>query len=435
MLATPGGEYIVLLAGNGVAYLYDALSDEYVLSQQVASTPIQGYYGTIAAGPGGQYFVVNGTVLNRSLVPPAASGGGFAPGPTTTASRPISALYAVNSNTLARFVQPTRSSTTAAVTTTPTVEIVDVTTGMARASAAALEGPLSTQIGTQRANVSARTMAVDASGSTAYLLTTSGLSIVPLASQGGPGVPPAAQQRPQVNPSGIVNTANYQATFAPGSVVSIFGQNLASSASSSTTPLPAVMGGSCVTIDNAAVPLLMTSPEQINVQLPFDLTAARHSVIVRSIDKSTTTAAQTITVAKYAPAVFVNTQTGQAEIYHDNGTLVTKDSPATRDQSLSIYASGLGVTTGGKVTAGSLSPADPPAVTQPIKVYLGNPSYKQAEVIVEWSGLVPGTIGIYQIKVRVPGEHMKGDALPVILRIGGVDSPKTGTGAAVIAVE
>ncbi|MFB3825989.1 MAG: beta-propeller fold lactonase family protein [Bryobacteraceae bacterium] len=408
MIAAPGGEYIVLLGGNGVGYLYDAMADEYVLSQQVASTPIQGYYGPLAAGPRGQYFVVNGSVLNQSLVP--------VPGGAAGASRPVSAVAALNATTFARFVQPVRANTSSSVTQTPTVELVDAASGMTRGSATALEGPLSTQVGTQRVNVPARTMALDASGSTAYLLTTSGLSIVPL--------PQRSQQgRPQVNSNGIVNTANYQSSMAPGSIVSIFGQNLASQASASA-PLPSVLGGACVTIDNTAAPMLLASPSQINVQLPPDLTAAKHTVVVRSIDKHMAAAAQTVTVSKYAPAVFVDAQTGQAAIYHADGRFVTKSAPARRDEALYIYATGLGVTTGGKVTAGAAAPSDPPAVTQPVKVFFGDPAYKQSEMIVEWSGLVPGVVGIYRIDVRVPGSHMQGDALPVTVRIGGVDSPK-----------
>ena len=49
MVATPGGEYALLLGGSGTAYLYDASADDFVLSQSVVSTPIQGYFGPVAA--------------------------------------------------------------------------------------------------------------------------------------------------------------------------------------------------------------------------------------------------------------------------------------------------------------------------------------------------------------------------------------------------
>jgi uncharacterized protein (TIGR03437 family) len=76
-----------------------------------------------------------------------------------------------------------------------------------------------------------------------------------------------------------------------------------------------------------------------------------------------------------------------------------------------------------------------PAGAGPFKVFFGDPAYKQSEMIVDWSGLVPGLIGVYRIDIRVPGDRMHGDALPVTLRIGGVDSPKTGAAAAKVAVD
>jgi uncharacterized protein (TIGR03437 family) len=44
-------------------------------------------------------------------------------------------------------------------------------------------------------------------------------------------------------------------------------------------------------------------------------------------------------------------------------------------------------------------------------------------------------VGVYQLNLRVPGFHEKGDALPVMVRIGGVDSPTTGVVVPTIAVE
>jgi len=427
LVATPGGEYILLLAGNGVAYLYDAAADEYVLSQQVVATPIQGYYGAVAAGPQGQYFVVNGIILNRSLTP-VSSSATATPGGATTTTRPIAAVAAVGADAVARFVQPARTSTTAAVTEAPTVELVNVSTGMPRASVAALEGPLATQVGNQRVNVNARTMAVDSAGSTAYLLTTSGLSIVSLTTA-------TQQSRPQVNQNGVVNGASFLPNLAPGSVVSIFGQNLASEAVAEATPLPKVLGGTCVTLDNQPIPLVMTSAGQLNLQVPPEVAAGRHSLVVRSIARNTASFAQSITLSKYAPAVYLNTATGEAALFRLNGSPVTKSAPAKRDESLILYATGLGVTQGGKVTAGNPAPADPLAVTEKVQVFFGDPRYRQAEVIVDWSGLTPGFVGLYQINLRVPGEHMKGAALPVTLRIGGVNSPPTGPVVPVVAVE
>lgn len=445
MATTPNGEFAILLDGSGYAYLYDASSDEYVLKKQIFSSPIQGYYGPLAAGPRGQYFLANGMVLNQSLTPvasvgsvgvevgpdtlPLPPGGGVPPGTTVvTTSRPVAAVAAVNANTFARFIQPIRSTASAVVSETPTVELVDTTTGATRGLSAALEGPLATQTGTQRVNVSGRTMAVDSTGTAAYILTTSGLSIVPMEAASVAG-------RPQVNQNGVVNIASYQPNLASGSLVSIFGRNLAASATAPAPPLPTLLGGACVTLNNQALPLVLASPEQVNVQIPPELAAGRYPLVVRSADKKAASPAQSVSVSKYAPAVFVDPQTGQAAIYHQDGAPVTKARPAKREERLVLFASGLGPTKGGKVVAGQPAPSDPLAVTEMVSVFFGDPRYKEAGIIVEWSGLTPGLVGVYQVNLRVPGAHIKGDKLLVTVRVAGVDSPSSGSVLPFVAVE
>jgi uncharacterized protein (TIGR03437 family) len=54
---------------------------------------------------------------------------------------------------------------------------------------------------------------------------------------------------------------------------------------------------------------------------------------------------------------------------------------------------------------------------------------------VEWSGLTPGLVGVYQVNLRVPGAHIKGDKLLVTVRVGGVDSPSSGSVLPFVAVE
>ena len=41
---------------------------------------------------------------------------------------------------------------------------------------------------------------------------------------------------------------------------------------------------------------------------------------------------------------------------------------------------------------------------------------------VSFSGLAPGAVGLYQVNVQVPVGAPAGDAVPVTLSIGGVDS-------------
>ncbi|HEY1342467.1 MAG TPA: hypothetical protein VGF59_33415 [Bryobacteraceae bacterium] len=418
MTSTPDGSFVLLLAGNGTAYLYSAADDDFVASRTVIPAPIQGYYGALAAGPDGQYFLAGGEVLNQALT-------SIRPG-APAASRPVYAVASAGARSFVRFSSPTRANAAAPVSDAGLVEVVDAATFRTTASATALEGPLAAAVGTTRVNVSGRMMALDPSGAAAYVLTASGLSLIPLDSPANP------QAAPQVPANGIVNTANYHPDIAPGGLISIFGRNLATPASTGL-PLPLLLGGACVTLNNAALPLLAASEGQINAQVPPTLAAGRYPLVVHSIVNQAATAPQTVTVARYAPAVFLDSDGPM--IFHSDGTRVDRVRPAKRDEPLTIYATGLGATTGGRVIAGQPAPSEPLAVTAPVKLFFGDPSIKEAEIIVDWSGLLPGYAGVYQINARVPGAHVKGDDLPITIRIGGVDSPVTGPLAATIFVD
>jgi len=408
--ATPDGEYALLLGGTGTAYLYDAMSDEYVLSQSVVTTPIQGYFGPVTAGPRGAYFVVNGRILGPTLTP-LTSG-------VTTLTRPVAGVAAVNATQMARFSPPTVSTANAVVRETAQVELVDVANGLTRAVSPMVEGPLSTQVGTQRVNVNGRSLVVDAAGNMAYVLTVSGLSVVPLnvpATGGGPGGIPGGGATGQstatsISSNGVLSLASGKTAIAPGSVISIFGQNLGTSGSASSPPLPTRLGGTCVTLNESPLPLTMTSAGQINAYLPETITAARHSLVVRAYERNAASASYSMTVSKYAPSVFVNETTTQAAVYKANGSAVSNRNKANRDEPLTMYASGLGVTRNG-------------APVEDVKVYFGDPRMTQSEVIVDKVELDAAAIGVFRLSLRVPGFHTSGDSLPVTVRIGGVDSP------------
>jgi uncharacterized protein (TIGR03437 family) len=431
-VSSPEGAYALLLAGSGAGYLYSASDDDFISTRQVVSAPIAStYFGPASAGPNGSFFLVDGLQLNSSLtiVSSTATGGsppvgGPAPAPAST-TRPVSAVAAVNAQSYVRFSTPIRASAATAPSDAGLVEVVGVSSQSATASATALEGPLTQVTGAARVNVPGRTMAYDTAGLTVYALTASGLSVIPLT--------PAASPAPQISSGGVVNLANYQARIAPGGLFAVFGKNLAASAVYSSTPLPSLLGGVCVTLNNVPIPLIATSSAQINAQVPTTLAAGSYPLVIRSVSAQVASSAVNVTVARYAPAVFVDLQ--GAAIFHQDGSRVDQDHPARRDEPLTIFATGLGVTTGGRVTSGVPSPSSPLAVTVPVSVFFGDPTIGNSGVIVDWSGLAPGEIGVYQINGRVPGNHLSGNGLAVTLEIGGIASPTTGANVALVWVD
>jgi len=120
-----------------------------------------------------------------------------------------------------------------------------------------------------------------------------------------------------------------------------------------------------------------------------------------------------------APAVFLNGQAGGASnlpaIYRgSNGLLVTASNPVHRNDSLDIYAAGLGLTSP-VVPAGTVSPSKPlaTAVAQPTVTLNG------VGLPVTFAGLASGQIGVYQISVTVPGNAQLGLSVPLTITQGG----------------
>ncbi len=413
MATSAEGRYILLASNNGFVYLYDADIDDFVAGRQLFTTQPTGYDGPIAAGPNGQYFVVDGMLLNQALVQIASPQG------------LISAVTPIGASSFAIYSTPA-SIANVLSTTQPSVQVVNANNGNPTLQILALEGPITQVTAGARATIAGRTMAIDSTGTVAYVITTSGLSIINLTA-----VPASA--RPVPNQRGVVNLGSYQSAIAPNGLISIFGQNLAASAVATGTPLPVILGATCVTLNNIALPLFMASATQINAQVPPGTAAGSFPLVVRSIANQAASASQQVSVSKYAPAVLVD-PTGQILLFHADGSYVNKKNPANRDEPLVMYAVGLGATTGGAVVAGTPSPTNPLAVSPTAAVYFGDPSWVQAAIIVDFAGLAPGMIGVYQLNLRVPGFHISGDSLPVTIKAGGVSSPSAGPVVPLVSV-
>lgn len=297
MAATAAGDFIATLSGDGHVYLYDGTQDTYVTSRFLntsTTAAIQGYYGPMGAGPGGAYFLVDGDILSSSLIP---EGGSFVPATAgaIVPARNVAAVAPLDAASFLRLTTPIRASITATTTddSRTTLELVNIASGTDSLVGVAPEQPLVTVLGATRYNTTPRNMVVDSAGTTAYTLTISGLSVIPLA-QAGPGTQPAI--------SGIVNSSDGSGTIQPGSFIAVKGRNLAAAAKALATPAPTVLGGSCVTFGDIAAPLLQTASGQILAQVPASVLPGTQVVEVRSLATAQTSAPVAVTVRAASPA-------------------------------------------------------------------------------------------------------------------------------------
>jgi uncharacterized protein (TIGR03437 family) len=250
-------------------------------------------------------------------------------------------------------------------------------------------------------------------------------------------------QKPTVGENGVVNGATFIPfgqpghANAPGSIVSIFGTNFASSLSlASTIPLSTSLGGVSVTFNGVATPLYVVSPGQINAQLPFGLTGDTVSIVVTNGGGSSDP--RQIQIAPTSPGIFTDPPggAGQGIVVFALEPTVFAAVPSQRLPSsrrakagdfLTIYCNGLGAVQP-PVASGDAAPGSPPlaeTVAKPV-VTIGG-----AQASLLFSGLVPGLVGLYQINIQVPNGVRTGDAVPLQIQMGNY----TSSAAVTIAIQ
>jgi uncharacterized protein (TIGR03437 family) len=237
----------------------------------------------------------------------------------------------------------------------------------------------------------------------------------------------------------IANGASFATlTTAAGSLASVFTPTGAKQNwYASSMPLPTTLGGVTLrlggTLDLSTTAgwvysptgateaaLLFVGPNQINFQVPPG-SAAGTSLPVQLLRPDGSTALATATLAPTAPGIFtlpMNGQ-GQAAVLNQDNSVNFGTNPARRGSVIQIFATGAGETTPA-LAAGEAAPAggNPLVLTkvQPT-VTIGGKNAK-----VQFSGMAPGFVGLWQINAEVPADVTPGMALPLVITAAGTSS-------------
>lgn len=225
----------------------------------------------------------------------------------------------------------------------------------------------------------------------------------------GPGGP-----APQITREGVVNGANLRSgRIAPGSFVTIFGQNLATSTEQAETfPLPTKLGGAEVIFNGYPAPLLYVSPTQINLQAPAETYSGRGGVIVRTGFGQSENLP--VDVLQTAPELFLMGERSAIALNQD-GTPNAPDNPANIGSIVTFFLTGQGPTN-------PHSPSGRPAPSDPLARVVSNKKAFIAgrEAEVQYLGLTPGYAGLAQANVVIPS-GLTGE-LAVKIQVDGRDS-------------
>lgn len=217
---------------------------------------------------------------------------------------------------------------------------------------------------------------------------------------------------PYADPAGVRNAAGEtpEIVVAPGSIASVVGINLAADYElGPQNPLAQAIGGVTVRLGNRLMPMVFVSPEQINFQVPSDLGEGIYQIAVRWNSNPEVTSSMRI--VRNAPGVF-------AKALHADGREISKDTPANRGDTVSIFGTGFGPYERVAIDGFPL-PASPSYPTlDPVEIWLGD-----RQVETAWAGGVAGQIGVATAKFRLPEDLAVIDNnVPVRIRINGRDS-------------
>jgi minor extracellular serine protease Vpr len=218
---------------------------------------------------------------------------------------------------------------------------------------------------------------------------------------------------PAISSNGVVNAATNQAGqgMAAGSYIAIYGSNLADATATASTPsLPVSLSNVAVSFDGGGLSLpgrvYFVSPGQVDVQIPWEFqgqTSVQMKVTALGYMSSYV---YTVPLATYSPGIFavVDSQSGAV-------------GSAKRGDTLVIYMNGLGP------VSSTPSSGDPTPSTQPLASTGVSPSVtiggSTAQVL--FSGLTPGSIGLYQVNATIPSNAPTGTQ-PLVVTIAGVAS-------------
>jgi uncharacterized protein (TIGR03437 family) len=193
----------------------------------------------------------------------------------------------------------------------------------------------------------------------------------------------------------VVNAATFTSGIAPGGIMAIFGTGLSG---------PGAPSGPATTVDMDGVvaTVLWASGFQINAQVPPGIAPGLHTVRVRSVYG---VAQQTVSVAALAPAIFQIGNSGMGAVLNQDFSMNGPANPLPRGQVLVVYATGLGAVT----RQGQLS-----VTAAPVTAVVNG-----QELPVEFAGLAPGYIGLYQVNVRIPAATPPGLGVSLTLKEGG----------------
>jgi uncharacterized protein (TIGR03118 family) len=239
----------------------------------------------------------------------------------------------------------------------------------------------------------------------------------------------------------VVNAASRQALcpssfapnaicVAPGEIVTIRGQTVGPSPGVAATIPPATpalattLGGTSVTVNGIAAPILYTNGSQTNIQIPYEVSGAGSvSIVVKAGGQST--AAFVMPATAVSPGIFTIDFTGtkQAVALNSDGTVNSSTNPAARGATIVLFATGEGMTY--PASGNGMLQTDTSRVpVAPVTVTFSNNANLVTEAPTSSTTIPRDVSGVLAIAALVPTSVNAG-LVNVAISVGGVSTSPT----------
>lgn len=209
--------------------------------------------------------------------------------------------------------------------------------------------------------------------------------------------------------NGVSNAASGQPSFAPGMLVSVYGTALGDFAQpAGTVPLPQYLAGFEATINGVTAPLYYVSPNQVNIQIPYETQPGTATLVVGNPYANSNN--YNFQIVPAAPGIFMT-----------NGSTAAPFSSAVRGQTTTLFITGDGQVSPTLATGDSPGEGTPldqlPKPNLPVTVTVAGQT-----AAIDFIGVAVGLVGVTQINYQVSPSTPVG-VQPVVVTVGGVASP------------
>jgi uncharacterized protein (TIGR03437 family) len=221
--------------------------------------------------------------------------------------------------------------------------------------------------------------------------------------------------------SAVLSGASFLAgPLAPGTMVSIFGSEIGPATAvglqlDSSGQVATILGGGRFLFDGIAAPLLFVQARQVNAVIPYEVNAETGSVVKIEF-QGKTCAPVGVPLADSSPGLFTldSSGKGQGLNLNEDGTLNSASNPALKGSVVVLYATG-GGETNPSVASGTVTTEPLPKLRLPVSLTVGG---VPAETLYVGAASNPWS-GLLQLNVQIPDGAPTGDAVSLVLTIGG----------------